>query len=201
MKFKAFIAFKSKLFKSWQCSCRTRCLILPSFSFRLKRPIWVNTFLFRRHHYTPKKTHIRKRISEALRPVLRPSAMQLEEMDQLEELRSLTEAPERDRRLFPSPNTPAYVRVSVGRKKEVMAENDVEDACRSFENYLVEMIVDEGRVRELMDVEELLHCLKNLKCPVFTDMVSRFYGEVCKGLFSVLEKLKNCEVRYTHCFR
>lgn len=59
-----------------------------------------------------------------------------------------------------------------------------EYACRSFENYLVEMIVEEGRVRDLMDVEELLFCWKNLKCPVFVDLVSRFYGELCKDLFA-----------------
>ncbi|XP_042480455.1 transcription repressor OFP17-like [Macadamia integrifolia] len=175
MKLKAFFAFKGKLSKPWPC--RTRCLVLPSFRFRLKRPIWVRIFR------TPKKAYIRKRISDAFRPVFRPSVIHLEEMDQLEELRSVTE-PERGRLLFPSPTTPAYVRVNGARKKEVAGEDDVEDACRSFETYLMEMIVEEGKVRDLMDVEELLQCWKDLKCPVFTSMVCRFYGEVCKDLFS-----------------
>ncbi|XP_043704209.1 transcription repressor OFP17-like [Telopea speciosissima] len=108
--------------------------------------------------------------------------MQVEEMDQLEELRSVTEL-ERGHLLFPSPNTPAYIRVSGSRKKE-LEDEVVEDACRSFENYLLEMIAEEGKVRDLMDVEELLHCWKNLKSPIFTNMVCRFYGEVCKDLFS-----------------
>ncbi|KAL6967800.1 hypothetical protein U1Q18_033609 [Sarracenia purpurea var. burkii] len=85
---------------------------------------------------------------------------------------------------FPSPLTPAYVRMGGAHEREVSDQEDVEDACRSFENYLVEMIVDEGKVRDLMDVEELLRCWKNLKCPVFTDLVCRFYGELCKDLFT-----------------
>lgn len=82
--------------------------------------------------------------------------------------------------LFPSPLTSAYVR----EDKREGSSQEVEDACRSFENYLVEMIVEEGKTRDLMDVEELLYCWKNLKCPVFIDLVSRFYGELCKDLFS-----------------
>lgn len=83
-------------------------------------------------------------------------------------------------RLLSFPNSPKKrtPRVGDGGQKE-----DVEDACRSFENYLVEMIVEEGKVRDLMDVEELLYCWKNLNCPVFIDLVSRFYGELCKDLF------------------
>ncbi|XP_043724816.1 transcription repressor OFP17-like [Telopea speciosissima] len=108
-------------------------------------------------------------------------------MDQLGEMASVTE-PERDRLLVSSPVTPAYVRTSTSRarKKEFTGgdEDDVEEACRSFENYLAEMIVEEQKVKDLMDVEELLQCWKNLKCPVFTDMVGRFYGELCKDLFS-----------------
>lgn len=63
-------------------------------------------------------------------------------------------------------------------------DDEVEDACRSFENYLIEMIVEEGKTGDLVDVEELLYCWKNLRCPVFTDLVCRFYGELCKDLFS-----------------
>lgn len=68
-------------------------------------------------------------------------------------------------------------------------EEEVEGACRSFENYLTEMIVEEGKMRDLVDVEELLYSWKNLKCPVFVDLVCRFYGELCKDLFS-----NSCEV-------
>lgn len=86
--------------------------------------------------------------------------------------------------LFPSPLTPAYVTARGEEKREEACKQDVEDACRSFENYLVEMIVEEGKTKDLMDVEELLYCWKNLKCPVFIGLVSRFYGELCKDLFS-----------------
>ncbi|KAL1810725.1 hypothetical protein ACET3Z_020790 [Daucus carota] len=61
---------------------------------------------------------------------------------------------------------------------------EVEEACRSFENYLAEMIVEQGRTKDLMDVEQLLYCWDNLRCPVFIDLVSRFYGELCKDLFT-----------------
>lgn len=62
--------------------------------------------------------------------------------------------------------------------------SEVEEACRSFENYLVEMITEEGRMKDLMDVEQLLYCWNNLRCPVFIGLVSTFYGELCKDLFS-----------------
>ncbi|KAL9247252.1 hypothetical protein vseg_020702 [Gypsophila vaccaria] len=61
---------------------------------------------------------------------------------------------------------------------------EAEDSCGSFESCLVEMIVGEGKLSELVDVEELLHCWKNLKSPIFVDLVCRFYEEVCKDLFS-----------------
>jgi hypothetical protein len=51
---------------------------------------------------------------------------------------------------------------------------DLEDACKSFENYLVDMIVEEEKVRDLTDVEEFLYCWKNLKSPVFMDLVQVF---------------------------
>ncbi|KAG4146061.1 hypothetical protein ERO13_D05G134050v2 [Gossypium hirsutum] len=107
-------------------------------------------------------------------------------MDKVAELRSISEAAagcNRDRLLFSSPLIPAnYMKVGGGSRKR--EPSDVEDACRSFENYLVEMIVEEGKVSDLMDVEELLYCWKNLTCPVFIDLVSRFYGELCTDLFA-----------------
>ena len=94
--------------------------------------------------------------------------------------------------IFPSPlTTPGYVSAPKVDKKEGLSQ-EVEDACRSFENYLVEMIVEEGKTKDLMDVEELLYCWKNLKCPVFIDLVCRFYGELCKDLFSSDSEEGNC---------
>ncbi|KAL2333060.1 hypothetical protein Fmac_014273 [Flemingia macrophylla] len=44
--------------------------------------------------------------------------------------------------------------------------------------------LEEGKIRDLMDVEDLLYYWKNLKCPVFIDLVCGFYVEICKDLFS-----------------
>uniref|UniRef100_A0A0D9X2X8 OVATE domain-containing protein n=1 Tax=Leersia perrieri TaxID=77586 RepID=A0A0D9X2X8_9ORYZ len=60
----------------------------------------------------------------------------------------------------------------------------VEEACRSFEKHLMEMLVEERKVRDLMDVEELLCCWEKLRSPVFVELVGRFYGELCVDLFS-----------------
>ncbi|CAD6216687.1 unnamed protein product [Miscanthus lutarioriparius] len=61
---------------------------------------------------------------------------------------------------------------------------DVEAACRSFERHLMEMLVEERKVMDLTDVEELLCCWEQLTCPAFVRLVGRFYGEVCMDLFS-----------------
>ncbi|KAM7258159.1 hypothetical protein ACFE04_013900 [Oxalis oulophora] len=115
-------------------------------------------------------------------------------MDRVLELKSLSSfGPDNRVPLFPSPITPAYAKLthvmslnkSINRRETSLAyDDDVEDACRSFENYLVEMIVEEGKVQDLMDVEELLQCWKHLKCPVYVDLVCRFYAELCKDLFA-----------------
>ncbi|KAL5196757.1 hypothetical protein ABZP36_000269 [Zizania latifolia] len=63
-------------------------------------------------------------------------------------------------------------------------KDDVEEACRSFEKHLMEMLVEERKVRDLMDVEELLCCWEKLRSPVFVQLVGRFYGELCMDLFS-----------------
>ncbi|CAK9164102.1 unnamed protein product [Ilex paraguariensis] len=104
-------------------------------------------------------------------------------MDRVMELKGFSDAGHH-KVPYPSPLTPAYVRLGVDGKKEMSGQYEVEEACRSFENYLVEMIVEEGKIKNLMDVEELLYCWKNLKCPVFINLVCRFYGELCKDLFS-----------------
>ncbi|KAK8584828.1 hypothetical protein V6N13_138774 [Hibiscus sabdariffa] len=113
-------------------------------------------------------------------------------MDKLAELGSISEAAGCHRDGLPLLFSPAasasasasasYMKVGGGSRKR--GSSDVEDACRSFENYLVEMIVEEGEVSDLMDVEELLYSWKNLTSPVFIDLVSRFYRELCTDLFS-----------------
>ncbi|KAI3434244.1 OVATE domain-containing protein [Psidium guajava] len=104
-----------------------------------------------------------------------------------------------ERLLFPSPITPAASSAIGNAPSKSFKRRDwdsygggsgageVEDACRIFENYLVGMIAEEGKVKDLMDVEELLFCWKNLKCPVFIGLVSRFYGELCRDLFAATD--------------
>lgn len=90
-----------------------------------------------------------------------------------------------------SPETPAYMKVVARLRSGRSAgsggggEGDVEkeEACRSFESCLMEMLVDEGKARDLQDVEELLRCWERLKSPVFVELVCRFYGELCNDLF------------------
>jgi hypothetical protein len=93
-----------------------------------------------------------------------------------------------------SPETPAYLtamaRLRSGRSVASGDEDDddgdwekKEEACRSFESRLMEMLVEEGKARDLQDVEELLHCWDRLKSPVFVDRVCRFYAELCNDMF------------------
>jgi hypothetical protein len=57
---------------------------------------------------------------------------------------------------------------------------DVEEACRSFEKHLKEMLVEErNKVMDPTDVEDLLCCWDKLRSPVFAQLVGRFYGELC----------------------
>ncbi|WCJ34974.1 ovate family protein 17 [Euphorbia peplus] len=170
MKMKALVAFKSKLFFPF------RKLFLI-FRFKLRKPLFITALRRRRtHHKTPRKSP---------RLLLFGSRKLGPSMDRVRELKgsSPCEA-EKERKPHCSPITPGYIRASRTAMKEAFGDEEVEDACRSFENYLVEMIVEEGKVKDLMDVEELLHCWKHLKCPVFIDLVCRFYGELCKDLFS-----------------
>ncbi|KAJ8441156.1 hypothetical protein Cgig2_006985 [Carnegiea gigantea] len=67
---------------------------------------------------------------------------------------------------FPSPITPLFARNSGASKKETSGDvEDVEESCRSFETYLVDMIVEEGK----------------------------FYGQLCKDLFSPSEEAESQE--------
>ncbi|KAK1284133.1 hypothetical protein QJS10_CPB21g01565 [Acorus calamus] len=58
---------------------------------------------------------------------------------------------------------------------------DQDPSRRRFEKQLVEMVVEEGRVKEL---EELLFYWEELKSPLFLDLLCSFYGELCRDLFS-----------------
>uniref|UniRef100_A0A0D9WF79 OVATE domain-containing protein n=1 Tax=Leersia perrieri TaxID=77586 RepID=A0A0D9WF79_9ORYZ len=88
----------------------------------------------------------------------------------------------------PSPETPAYVRMVARLRSSRSSGGEEEGACRSFESRLMEMLLEEGKVRDLQDVEELLRCWDRLRSPVFVDLVCSFYGELCKDLFSPEEE-------------
>lgn len=65
----------------------------------------------------------------------------------------------------------------------MLKEDGVKEACRNFENYMIHMIVEDGKLDDLMDMEELLYYWKHLNSPIFIDLVTRFYGELCTDLF------------------
>ncbi|KAE9596088.1 hypothetical protein Lal_00031067 [Lupinus albus] len=164
MKLKAFSALESKLLKP----CKK---IFVFFQHKPKKLEFIRVPKVRSNK--SKKSSFPTKSMSSFLSVFR-STKKPKDMDTLQEPRShsnVVEAP-----LLPSPLTPDYVRENSNR--------DVEDACRSFENYLMEMIVEEGNTKDLMDVEELLYCWMNLKCPIFIDIVCRFYRELCKDLFS-----------------
>ncbi|KAJ3676492.1 hypothetical protein LUZ60_003904 [Juncus effusus] len=158
----------------------------------LKRPISIRAFRFRNlRRAVDKMSPKRRRRSKfrSVRAVFWPLiTTKSEESDQVRELPCLTA--EQDPAPFPSPVTPAYMETIVKMREresgdEEERENDgVETACRSFESYLMEMLMEERKVRDLMDVEELLYCWQRLKSPVFIELVCRFYGELCKDLFN-----------------
>ncbi|GJN10677.1 hypothetical protein PR202_ga28792 [Eleusine coracana subsp. coracana] len=79
------------------------------------------------------------------------------------------------------------IRVQAVREHAKVVVDEVEDvevACRSFEKHLMEMLVEERKVMDLTEVEELLCCWEKLRSPVFVQLVGRFYGELCMDLFS-----------------
>ncbi|KAK2992707.1 hypothetical protein RJ640_025210 [Escallonia rubra] len=155
--------------------------ILQVFKFRFRKPVFIRALRFPRSDAKVNKTPKRRRFTGLLSSWC--SGRKSREMDRVMELKSFSDAGNH-RAPYSSPLTPAYVRMSGTGKGVLSAQDDVEDACRSFENYLMEMIVEEGKVKDLTDIEELLYCWKNLKCPVFINLVCRFYGELCKDLFS-----------------
>ncbi|KAK6163845.1 hypothetical protein DH2020_000709 [Rehmannia glutinosa] len=189
MKFRNHIAsFKSKLFKP----CKQ---ILQLFKFRLRKPVLIKSLQFH-HRRKPKTSTVmsntthegRRGLSKITSSVLRSlRGKRDDQMDQLTELTSFSDhGAVHHKAPYPSPITPAYIRImsSTTARPNKMEAAVSDDACRSFEDYLIGMIVEQGKMRDLVDVEELLYCWKNLKSPVFIDLVCRFYGELCKDLFS-----------------
>ncbi|XP_040992028.1 transcription repressor OFP17-like [Juglans microcarpa x Juglans regia] len=174
MTLEALAAFGSKILNP----CRK---FLQVFKFRIRKPVFIRALRARPRRTKAYKSPPKNRITALLTGYR--SIRKSKEMERVREL-SNGHSGGREGQLFPSPITPAYVKATRAGKREASGDDDVEDACRSFENYLVEMIAEEGKVRDLMDVEELLQCWKSLKSPVFIDLVCRFYGELCKDLFS-----------------
>ncbi|RID62202.1 hypothetical protein BRARA_E01289 [Brassica rapa] len=192
------INFKSKLSKS----CNR---FVSLFRFRVKRSLFIRPLRRARHgNVKPRHHHPKKPISssssllsclcflstnkdsEMSQNKPRSSSFSVKDDDSLKYMHSpLT--PAAAKKLFTSPITTT---VSAKRTKKSLGtrdtfeDNAVEDACRSFENYLIQLIVEEGKMDDLMDIEELLSSWKNLKSPVFIELVSRFYGELCRDLFS-----------------
>ncbi|CAK9314622.1 unnamed protein product [Citrullus colocynthis] len=166
------VSFKSKLSKP--CS-----KLLHLFKFPMKKPFSIKSLWPRRPRHSSRVISKPRTTWSWLRWLRRVGKMErIRELRSGESVHSDNES--REKLLFSSPMMRGR-KVAGSSWKEV---EEVEDACRSFENYLVEMIIEEGKVRDLMDVEELLYCWRNLKCPVFVDLVCRFYGELCKDLFS-----------------
>lgn len=72
---------------------------------------------------------------------------------------------------------------NTSQRSIMLKEDVVKESCRRFEDYMIHMIVEEGKIDDLMDMEELLFYWNNLKDPIFIDLVTRFYGELCIDLF------------------
>ncbi|XP_010510367.1 PREDICTED: transcription repressor OFP17-like [Camelina sativa] len=186
------INFKSKLSKS----CNR---FVSLFRFRVKRPVFIRPLRSRHSNVKPRRQHHPKKpicsclcfLSTSKNQKMsntkpRSSTFSVNDEDFSKYMQSpLT--PATAKKLFTSPiTTPAYAartRRSLN-SRDAFEDNAVEDACRTFENYLIHLIVEEGKMDDLMDIEELLYCWKNLKSPVFIELVSRFYGELCRDLFS-----------------
>ncbi|CAH8385690.1 unnamed protein product [Eruca vesicaria subsp. sativa] len=196
------INFKSKLSKS--------CNRFGSlFRFRVKRPVFIRPLRRARHsnvkprHHShhPKKPISSSSSSSLLSCFCFLSSNKDQEMSQTKPRRSSFSVKDDDslkfmhspltpasaKKLFTTPiTTPVYAKQTKKSlsSRETFKDNAVEDACRSFENYLIQLIVEEGKMDDLMEIEELLSSWKNLKNPVFIELVSRFYGELCRDLFS-----------------
>ncbi|CAN8295231.1 unnamed protein product [Cochlearia groenlandica] len=88
------------------------------------------------------------------------------------------------RKMFPLDVTQKNKKPSTSQRDAVKEDiTNVREACRSFENYMIHVIVEEGRVDDIMDMEEFIFYWNNLKNPLYIDLVTRFYGELCIDLF------------------
>ncbi|KAL2508161.1 Transcription repressor OFP17 [Forsythia ovata] len=152
--------------------------IMKLFKFKLRKPVFITSLRFRRKKSKTTHTNRQTKIRSFFH-----SLRQTKETDQVTKLVNFPDEVHH-KAPHPSPLTPAYVKMRGDYKREVSDQDELEDACRSFENYLIQMIVEEGKMRDLKDVEEFLYCWKNLRCPIFTELVCRFYGELCNDLFS-----------------
>ncbi|CAL1368491.1 unnamed protein product [Linum trigynum] len=173
---KALVAFRTKLLTP----CRK---FLRIFRLKLRKPLSIKPLKALRSARPHRRRSVTSAPPTSFLSLFR--SRRHRKMDRVMELRSAVseaELGDRRRNLLTSPVTPAYIKAL--RFGSRFGDEAVEDACRSFENYLVEMIVEEGKMRDLMDVEDLLYCWKSLKCPVFIDLVCTFYGELCKDLFA-----------------
>ncbi|CAG7907527.1 unnamed protein product [Brassica rapa] len=187
------VNFKSKLSES----CNR---FVSLFRFRVKRPIFIRPLRRARHgNVKPRHQHHPKkpiRPSSLLSCLFFLSKNKDQKISQTKPFRVKDDdfskfthsplTPAAAKKLFTSPIT-TPVSASWTKKslnsRDTFEDNAVEDACRSFENYLTHL-TEEGKMDDLMDIEELLFCWNNLKSPVFIELVSRFYGELCRDLFS-----------------
>ncbi|WOL04598.1 hypothetical protein Cni_G13320 [Canna indica] len=82
-----------------------------------------------------------------------------EELDKLGELWSMTER-KCFRASFLSPLSPAYDKLARLRSGARLAggfiDEEEEEACQSFQSCMAKMLAEEGKVSDLIDVEELL---------------------------------------------
>ncbi|KAJ4903272.1 Transcription repressor OFP17 [Raphanus sativus] len=187
------VNFKSKLSKS----CNGFASL---FRFRVKRPVFIRPFR-RAHHGNVKPRHHHAKKSFCPSSFLSCLCYLSKNKDQkISQTKPFSVKDDDSWKFTHSPLTPAAAKklftspittpVSASwtknslRSRETFEDNAVEDACKSFENYLTHLIAEEGTMDEVMDIEELLFCWKNLKSPVFIELVSRFYGELCRDLFS-----------------
>ncbi|CAH8282504.1 unnamed protein product [Eruca vesicaria subsp. sativa] len=192
------VNFKSKLSES----CNR---FVSLFRFRVKRPIFIRPFRrsrhgnvkprHRHHHHAKKPIYSSSWLSSLCflstnkdQKLSQTKPISVKDDDDYSKFMHspLTPAAAAAKKLFTTPIT-TPVSASWTKKslnsRDTFEDNAVEDACRSFENYLTHL-AEEGKMDDLMDIEEVLLCWKNLKNPVFIELVSRFYGDLCRDLLS-----------------
>ncbi|KAM0845574.1 hypothetical protein ACQ4PT_056285 [Festuca glaucescens] len=176
---------------SMACSLLAPCKRALARLFRI--PASIRAFRFRKS--TAKKSpHSRRRRGRSssrslqlFRPLIRSSSTPETSTESPTARRAaVPEAPVQAAAPVPSPETPAYVKMveRLRSRTSTCIGEEKGEACHSFESCLMEILTEEGKARDRQDVEELLQCWERLKSPVFVDLVCRFYGDLCKDLFS-----------------